>query len=85
MFLGTDNPRMVDPAQIRDAAARGRSYVTGGLYITATGPQGERPGEEALVAGPTAAVLVEVQAASWVRGDRLEVIVDAGATASSRI
>jgi hypothetical protein len=48
LALGTDDVRAVTPEQVRDAVARGRSVITGGIYLTVRGPGGRGPGEEAL-------------------------------------
>ena len=74
--LGTDDPRAVTGAMLRDATRAGRSYVSGGIYLDVTGPGGARPGDEASGAGDRASFEVVVQAPSWVEVNRLEVIVD---------
>jgi hypothetical protein len=76
MFLGTDDPRGVTPEAVRDAAARGRSTISGGVYVTAVGPNDTGPGQEATSVGARATVRVTVQAPSWIHPERLEVIVD---------
>lgn len=76
MYLGTDDPNMVTPEMVRDAAAQGRSTISGGIYVTATGPGDTGPGQTAMGVGPMATVRVTVQAAPWIQVDRLEVIVD---------
>jgi hypothetical protein len=76
MFLGTDNPREVTGEMVRDAAARGHSTVSGGIFVTAVAPGGKGPGEDATGVGASASVRVTVQAPTWVSAERLEVIVD---------
>ncbi len=76
MFLGTDDPRALSASAVRDAAAQGRSVVSGGVLVTASvGAAG--PGQEATGVGAMARVSVTVQAPQWVPVERLEVIVDA--------
>jgi hypothetical protein len=78
--LGTDDPRAVTPAQIRDATIAGRSFVSGGIHLDVdaggVGPGGEVTGVA------TASLHVIVRAATWIDVDELEVIVD-GATAET--
>jgi hypothetical protein len=75
LVLGTDDPRAVVPSAVRDAVARGRSSISGGIFVDVNvGDAG--PGEEAAGLGPRAMVHVRVQAASWVDVDAIEVIVD---------
>ncbi|MBI5514202.1 MAG: carboxypeptidase regulatory-like domain-containing protein [Deltaproteobacteria bacterium] len=76
LALGTDDVRAVTPEQVRDAVARGRSVITGGIYLTVRGPGGRGPGEEATGTGPTARLEVEARAARWISADRVELLVD---------
>lgn len=76
LALGTDDPQTVTPVQIRDAVARGRSFVTGGIYLTVTGPNGIGPGQETTGVGASTRIQVMARAASWLSADRLELIVD---------
>lgn len=78
--LGTDDPRAVTPAQVRDATAAGRSYVSGGIHLEVRGPGGEGPGDTVTGTGPRAQLRVIVRAATWIDVDSLEVIVDGRTT-----
>jgi hypothetical protein len=72
---GTDDPRQVDGALVRDRMAAGHHTVSGGIYVTArVGTAG--PGDTATGLGPTADVEVEVQAATWIDVDAIDVVVD---------
>ena len=74
--VGTDDPRALTDAAIRDASMNGHGSVSGGIYVDASvGSAGQ--GDTATGQGMTASVDVRVQAASWVQGDfRLQVVVD---------
>jgi hypothetical protein len=76
LALGTDDVRAVTPEQVRDAVARGRSTITGGLYVSVRAPGGRGPGEEAAGVGATATLEVEVRGARWISADRVELLVD---------
>jgi hypothetical protein len=78
--LGTDDPREVTPAQVRDATARGHSYVSGGIHIDLSAAGGEGPGDDVVAGGPRVRLRVVVRAPTWVDVDRLEVIVDGRTT-----
>jgi hypothetical protein len=73
--VGTDDPRAVTAATVRDRMAAGHHTVSGGIYVTAR-VGGSGPGDTATGLGPTADVAVEVQAATWVDVDALDVVVD---------
>jgi hypothetical protein len=73
--LGTDDPRALTANQVRDALAAGHSVISGGIYVSAKlGTAG--PGDTTTGAGSTQMVDVEVQAASWVDVDAIDVVVD---------
>jgi hypothetical protein len=77
LSIGTDDPRALDANRVRDVTRAGHSFVSGGMYLSVSGPDGSAPGDEVSGVGPTASFDVTVQAASWVQGDaRLEVYVD---------
>jgi hypothetical protein len=78
--LGTDDPREVTPAQVRDATARGHSYVSGGIHIDLSAAGGEGPGDDVVAGGPRVRLRVVVRAPTWVDVDRLDVIVDGRTT-----
>ncbi len=72
--LGTDDPRQVNGDMIRDQLAAGRATVSGGIYVdTAVGSA--QPGDS-VASGARADVAIQVQAASWVDVDTIEVVVD---------
>ncbi len=73
--VGTDDPRELNDALIRDATANGHSTISGGIVVNASvGEAG--PGDDATGLGATATVHVRVQAASWVDVDSIDVVVD---------
>jgi hypothetical protein len=77
LFLGTDIPGNVTPEMVRDAVKKGTSVVSGGLYMTVSGPGGVGPG--GTVASTTPGMIafdVVVQAPSWFSAKTLEVFVD---------
>ena len=73
--LGTDDPRQVTAAQVRDAMAAGQGTVSGGIYVHAA-VGAAMPGDTATGLGMTAQVEVVVQAATWIDVDAIDVIVD---------
>ena len=80
--LGTDDPRAIDGAMVKDALAAGHATVSGGIYLDVrVGEAG--PGDDASGLGATTDVHVRVQAASWVDVDALDVVVD-GALVTTR-
>lgn len=73
--LGTDDPRQLTAAHVRDELAAGHATVSGGIYVTATlGTAG--PGDTTTGAGSPQLVDVTIQAPTWVDVDAIEVIVD---------
>ena len=73
--VGTDDPRQVTGPQVRDQMAAGHHTVSGGIYVSArVGTAG--PGDTATGLGPMADVTVEIQAATWVDVDAIDVVVD---------
>lgn len=72
-FFGHDDPRQLTREAVRDAVLSGNSIVSGGLMMTVTGPNGERPG--ASVSPGAATFTVTVEAPSFVGAQDLEVIV----------
>ncbi len=76
LALGTDDPRTVTPAQVRDATRAGASFVTGGIFLEVSGPMAIGPGGEATGVGPRASLDVVVRAPSFIDVNRLEVLVD---------
>jgi len=76
LIVGSDDPAEITPEQVRDATAAGRSTISGGIYLTLTGPDGSGPGDEVTGAGERAMFEVRLFAAPRIAVDRLEVIVD---------
>lgn len=77
LLLDTDDPRSLTPNRVRDVTAAGHSTISGGIYLTVSGPGEVGPGETARGVGASASFDVTVQAASWIREvGALEVIVD---------
>lgn len=77
MYFGHDDTTKLTPEAVRDALRSGRSTVSGGIYMTVSGPNGEGPGQTA-PSGST--FTVTASAPSWVDVDpNVEIIVD-GAT-----
>lgn len=76
MDLGGDDPAALSANQVRDALASGKLTISGGLYMTVSGPGGVGPGETVSGAGASEDFTVTVQAPSWVDATTLEVIVN---------
>ena len=70
--FGHDDPTKLTSETVRDVLRAGAATVSGGLYITAEGPDGIGPGGKS-AAG---AYKVVVQSPSWFSATSLEVIVD---------
>ena len=75
--VGTDDPTKLDLNMVRDAAGKGQSTISGGLYMTVVGPNGARPGDTAPKQA-SADFNVTVEAPSWVSTvtPTLEIIVN---------
>jgi len=77
LFLGHDDPQKLTKEAVRDALASGASTISGGLFLTVDGPNGERPGQTVKAAADgTATFTVTVQAPSFMGADALETIVN---------
>jgi len=75
LSVGTDDPTQLDARQVADVTAAGHSFVSGGIYLTTrVGSAG--PGDDATGVGASTEVDIEVQAASWVDVDAIDVVVD---------
>jgi hypothetical protein len=73
--LGTDDPRQLTAAGVRDALAAGHGVVSGGIYVkTRVGVVG--PGDTAMGLGLMTQVAIEIQAAPWIDVDGFDVVVD---------
>ncbi|MFO0589612.1 MAG: CehA/McbA family metallohydrolase [Polyangiaceae bacterium] len=83
LWFGHDDPTKITGSSVRDAIRSGDSTISGGLYMTVTGPGGEHPGMDVIVdAGADAVFTVTVESPSWILGDTLETIVN-GQTVST--
>ncbi|CAN5122148.1 hypothetical protein BH09MYX1_BH09MYX1_32650 [soil metagenome] len=80
--FGHDDPRKLSPEAVRDALRAGHATISGGLYMTVKGPNGEGPGDTVANASGTMSFTVDVAAPTWVDASELEVIVD-GVTVST--
>ena len=77
LTFGHDDPTQLTKLLVRDAVASGASTISGGLYMTATGPNGEDPGQMVQTgAGGTATFTISIESASWVNASELETIVN---------
>jgi len=56
--FGHDDPKKLSPQVVRDAIASGNSVVSGGLFMTVTGPGGERPGQS-IKSGSEVSIVIE--------------------------
>ncbi len=70
--FGHDDPTKLSANGVRDGVRNGAFNVSGGLYISAQGPDGKGPGQKS-AAG---AFKVRVQSPSWLSATTLEVYVD---------
>ncbi len=72
--FGHDDPEKLSGELVRDALLSGNSTVSGGLYMTVTGPGGEKPGQS--VSGGKVKFTVTVEGPGWLDASELEVLVD---------
>ena len=76
LYLGHDDPGKADPMTVRDALLAGAAVVSGGVFVTAQGPGGERPGQTVSSASGSAVFSVSVRVPSWISATTLETIVN---------
>jgi hypothetical protein len=77
MSFGHDDPTKLTKMLVRDKVASGPPTISGGLFMTVTGPNGESPGEIVNTAADgSATFIVTVQAASYIDATKLEIIVN---------
>lgn len=77
LWFGHDDPTKLTKEAVRDAVVSGASTISGGLFMTISGPNGERPGSTLKAgAGGEVTFMVKVQAPSFIQADTLEVIVN---------
>jgi hypothetical protein len=82
MWFGHDDPKQLSPNAVRDGILSGASTISGGLFMTVAGPNGERPGQQISTGGSPVTITVSVEAPSWIDADTLETIVN-GVTVST--
>jgi hypothetical protein len=70
--FGHDDPTKLTPNAVRDALKAGAAVVSGGISMSAAGPDGTTPGGDS-TAGKYA---VTISSPSWINPTTLEVIVD---------
>lgn len=76
--FGHDDPTKLTPEIVRDVLRSGAGTVSGGLFMTATAPDGVGPGGTSV----PGTYRVVVQSPSWFSASSLEVIVDGVTTRS---
>ncbi len=77
MNFGHDDPQKLSKTIVRDKVANGPPLISGGLFMTVSGPNGEEPGQVVKTAADgTAVFTVTVQAASYIDATKLEVLVN---------
>jgi len=77
LYTGHDDPEKLDKTVVRDAVATGATTISGGLFMTVAGPNGEMPGETVKAAADgTVTFTITVQAPSFMGADALETIVN---------
>lgn len=75
--FGHDDPKKLSPEIVRDALRSGRSVVSGGLYMTVKGPNGEGPGDKLAAGTGSVPFVITAAAPSWLDvAGNVEVIVD---------
>jgi len=83
LSIGHDDPTKLTKEEVRDVIASGSSTVSGGLLMTVSGPNGEKPGQTVETgASAMATFTVTIETASYIGADTLEVIVN-GQTVST--
>jgi len=75
LALGTDDLQQLSADHVRDTLAAGHAIVSGGIYPSARIGTA-RPGDTTTGAGSPLMVDVEIQAASWIDVDAIDVVVD---------
>jgi hypothetical protein len=74
--FGHDDPTKLTKEIVRDKVANGAPLISGGLFMTVTGPNGEAPGQAVKTVDGKATFTVNVQAASYIDATKLEVLVN---------
>ena len=83
--FGHDDPTLLSAEKVRDALRSGDAVVSGGLYMTVTGPGGVRPGGTIPAASGTQSFQIVVQSPKWLTAKRLEIIVDGETVATKEL
>ncbi|MBM4377006.1 MAG: CehA/McbA family metallohydrolase [Deltaproteobacteria bacterium] len=76
MTFGHDDPTKLTPNAVRDSLRAGHATISGGLYMTVTGPNGAGPGDTVSVKDGKATFTVTVEGPSFMNADSLETIVN---------
>ncbi len=74
--FGHDDPEKLTPVAVRDLARTGNATISGGLFMTVTGPDGKGPGSTVTTTEGKATFTVTVEGPSFIKGDTLETIVN---------
>jgi hypothetical protein len=77
LWFGHDDPAKLTAGAVRDALLSGAATVSGGLFMTVTGPGGEKPGQTIEMSpGAAATFTVTVEAPGYIAAETLETIVN---------
>jgi hypothetical protein len=76
MKFGHDDTTKLTPNDVRDALRAGHATISGGLYMTVTGPGGSGPGDTVAAKDGKATFMVTVEGPSFMNADTLETIVN---------
>lgn len=74
--FGHDDPKRLSAAGVRDVLRAGQGVVSGGLYMTVSGPGGMGPGDTVPSSADPAEFHIVVQAPGWLSASRLEVLLN---------
>ncbi len=83
--FGHDDPTLLSADKVRDAVRSGDAVVSGGLYMTVTGPGGVHPGGTIPMASGPQSFQIVVQTPKWLAAKRVEVIVDGETVATKEL
>lgn len=72
LWFGHDDPQKLTPNAVRDALQAGAGVISGGISLTAAGPDGVLPGGDSA----PGKYKVVVASPSWITPSSVEVIVD---------
>lgn len=74
--FGHDDPKLLTKEDVRDVLASGASTISGGLYMTVSGPNGEGPGQTVKATNNKVTFTITVEAPGYIAADSLETIVN---------